>query len=71
MFIKEELSLATFEAWQGGADTLATIIENDKVGEAEDFFGELFPEGATRTQVNDVLWFDGDLVLEALGIEEE
>lgn len=71
MYIKEELELKTFEAWQGGADTLATIKEAGLCEQAEEALGELFPNGATRTEINDVLWFDSDWLLQSLGLAEE
>ncbi|HEN9012894.1 TPA: hypothetical protein ACG6RF_002056 [Streptococcus agalactiae] len=54
-------SIAEFQAWSGGRDWLETIIEEDKVEEAdrylEDIIGE---EGITETELNDLLWFDDD-----------
>ena len=32
---------------------------------------ELYPEGLTDTELNDLLWFDADWILENLGIKEE
>ena len=71
MYIKEELDLTTFEAWQGGEITLATIKEAGLCEQAGEVLGELFPNGATRTEINDVLWFESDWLLQSLGLAEE
>ena len=31
----------------------------------------LYPDGIDETQLNDILWFDSELVYEMLGISEE
>ena len=66
-----EVSLYDFEAWSGGADTLNRVIDNGKVEELENLLEELYPEGLSDTELNDILWFEEDWVYENLGIRTE
>ena len=69
--INENLSISDFEAWSGAKDTKETIIDNNKEHEFDSLIEELYPDGLTDTQLNDLLWHDSDWVLEQLGIEIE
>lgn len=71
MRIYKELSLENFEAWSGAVDTLEKIKEAGKCEELEFLLEELYPDGLDETQLNDLLWFDDEQVLEWLGISEE
>ena len=72
MEIKKEMSLREFEAWSGGAANLKRIIELDKVEEVESYLQDMFySEVPTETQVNDVLWFEIDYILDLLGLTQE
>ena len=70
MRIISDISIANFDAWSGAKDTLEQIIDNNKVREFDNLIDELYPEGLTDTQLNDILWHDSDWVLDSLGIEE-
>lgn len=69
--ILEDLSIADFEAWSGAKSTKQTIIDNDKERDFDSLIEDLYPEGLTDTQLNDLLWHDSDWVLDQLGIEED
>ena len=71
MKIISEVSISNFESWSGAKETQKTIIENDKENEFDFLIEELYPDGLTDTQLNDILWFESDWVFENLGIEEE
>lgn len=71
MIIKTDMNLADFEAWSGGRNTLDAIIAEDKCGELEAMLEELYPEGMTSTELNDLLWFDSEWLFEVLEIEED
>ena len=63
--INSELeSLAEFEAWSGGKDTLQAVIDAGKLGQLDMIAEEIFPEGCTDTELNDWLWFDSDFIFE-------
>lgn len=68
--IERNVSVENFPAWSGGKDTLDKIIEADKVNQFDAMIEELYPDGITRTELNDILWFDEELP-KFLGIEEE
>ena len=70
MKITSEMSLRDFEAWSGAKDTLNKLIELDKCDELEFILDDLYPNGLTETELNDILWFDDEWIYETLGIEE-
>ena len=69
--INENLSITDFEAWSGAISTKETIIENNKENEFNSLIEELYPDGITDTNLNDLLWHDSDWCLEQLGIDIE
>ena len=70
MKITSEMNLKNFKAWSGAKDTLNKLIELDKCDELEFMLDDLYPDGLTDTQLNDILWFDDEWIYETLGIEE-
>ena len=70
MKITSEMSLKNFKAWSGAKDTLNKLIELDKCDELEFILDDLYPDGLTDTQLNDILWFEDEWIYETLGIEE-
>ena len=71
MLIKTETNLRNFEAWSGAIETKKIILDAGLEEEFEMLIDELYPEGLTDTELNDLLWFDSDWILENLGIKEE
>ena len=58
--------------WSGAVDTLQVIEENGKEEELMLLLDEIFLESIpTLTEVNDILWFDDEMIFESLGIIEE
>ena len=70
MKITSEMSLKNFKAWSGAKDTLNKLIELDKCEDLEFILDDLYPDGLTETELNDILWFDDEWICETLGIEE-
>ena len=68
MTIKSEISLENFEAWSGGRSTLNRIINEGKCSQLESMLEEMYPDGMTDTELNDLLWHDSDTVFEWLDI---
>jgi hypothetical protein len=66
-----ETTLLEFEAWRGAVDTKNTILENNKENDFDALIEELYPDGLSETQLNDILWFDSGWILEYLGISQE
>ena len=69
--IIDNASISNFEAWSGAKDTQQTIIDNNKENDFDNLIEELYPEGITDTQLNDLLWHDSDWCLEQLGIDND
>ena len=71
MTITYELDLNSFQAWSGAKETLERIQREGKCTELENILEELYPDGMTETELNDLLWFDSESVYEWLGIRSE
>ena len=71
MTITYELDLNSFQAWSGAKDTLDRIQREGKCAELENILEELYPDGMTETELNDLLWFDSESVYDWLGIRSE
>ena len=69
MKLYSETKLVDFQAWSGAVDTKNTIIEHNKAEEFDYLIEELYPDGLSETQLNDLLWFEEEWIFEQLGIE--
>ena len=71
MEYKIECDLEDFGAWQGGRDTLDTLIERGDCKAVEQLLADVFPdETPTETDINDFLWFECDLIAQHLGYDD-
>ena len=59
-----------YQPWAGAIDTYALIDMNNKLDELDNLITELYPNGLSMTELNDILWFESDWVLAQLGIED-
>ena len=67
-----EENFSDFEPWSGAVSTWQRIMDEGKADEAERYLEEIEPEdGWTKTAINDLLWFDSDLVYKALGMRPD
>ena len=64
-----EINLENFEAWSGGADTLRTLT-HDQCEQLEIIIDEIYPDGLSATELNDLLRFEEDAIAEWLGFED-
>ena len=71
MKVITETTLREFDAWSGAVSTKNLIISLGLEEEFEELINELYPEGLTDTQLNDILWFEEDWILENLGVGVE
>ena len=69
--INEDGTLRDFEAWSGAIETQKKIIEKNKAEEFDNLIDELYPDGLTDVQLNDILWFEDEYIFEMLNIEVE
>lgn len=76
MKVTYEFDLREFKAWSGGSNTLEKIREFDlthpgAMDVAQRYMEECFcGEDATETEINDMLWFEDDAILDAIGYYE-
>ena len=63
--------LDKFIPWSGAVSTWEKIEEENKLDQLESTLEDLYPDGLTETELNDLLWFDEDSVYEWLGILDE
>ena len=68
---KENTSLSNFDAWGGAVETKERIINEGKANDFDNLIDELYPDGLSETQLNDLLWFEENWIFEYLGIEDE
>ena len=71
MKIISEITLEEFNPWSGAVETWQRIFAENKASEFESQIEELYPNGLTDTELNDLLWFDSESVFEWLGITDE
>lgn len=71
MKVITETSLYNFDAGGGAINTKERIINEGKAEEFAQLIEELYPDGLTDVELNDLLWFDNKWIYETLGIEEE
>lgn len=71
MALAVNVGINGFKPWSGAISTWNEIEEANKVDELEYLLEEIYPEGITDTQLNDILWFESDWIYESLGITDE
>jgi hypothetical protein len=54
----ENTSILNFEAWSGAVDTQERIINEGKANDFDALIKDLYPDGLSETQLNDLLWFE-------------
>lgn len=64
-------TVSEFTPWQGAVSTYDTIVEENKLDDLDLLLEDLFPEGISEGQLNDILWFESDWVFAQLGIKED
>mgnify|MGYP003517429501 CR=1 FL=1 len=71
MRIFYELDLEKFDAWGGAIYTLDRLRKEGLCEQLEFILEDLFPDGMSQTELNDLLWFDSDWIYESLEIDDE
>lgn len=69
MFYQKEFDIYKFQFWSGAKDTIKKIEELGAMRDLEQLIVDIFPEGATETDINDFVWFEDIMIEESLGIE--
>ena len=68
MKIYTEQSLKNFEFWSGAEDTVK-YLTLDELDTLEELLEECYPDGIGETELNDIFWFEDDMIAEWLGYE--
>lgn len=61
----------SYTPWSHADATYSKIATAGKLGELEDWLEEMYPDGISEVELNDLLWFDADEVLRAMGLSDE
>jgi hypothetical protein len=72
MEFRKNINIENLHTWEGGKDTFNTIKEHGKLNELEHLIDEFFIGSTpTETEINDLLWFDDEMIFKHLGINED
>lgn len=71
MKIYTEQGLNRFQPWSGAITTYDRAAEAEKLDELEYILEDIYPEGMSETELNDLFWFDDDWIYETLGMHNE
>ena len=70
MKIYSEDGLRNFEFWSGAREN-ALKLTLEQLDEVESMLEDMYPDGISDTQLNDLFWFDFDEVCNWLGISDD
>jgi len=70
MKITTEQSIANFKFWSG-AKSNASELTFSQLNEIESILEEIYPDGLSETELNDLFWFDFETVKDWLNITDE
>jgi hypothetical protein len=62
--------LANFDFW-AGAVAVAEVITYSEFQLIEECIEDVFGDGVTETQINDIFWFETELICSIIGITQE
>lgn len=68
MKVCKEVPLNEFDFWAGAKDRVKYLTD-DELEQIEEILEEIYPEGLSETDINDLFWFEEDLIAEWLGYE--
>jgi hypothetical protein len=63
------VTLDDYTPWSGAVDTWDKIQEKGLVDALESTLEDIYPDGLTMTELNDILWFEQDWLEGALGVK--
>jgi len=70
MKITTEQSIANFKFWSGAKSNAAELTFS-QLNEVESILEDLYPDGLSETELNDLFWFDFETVKDWLNITDE
>ena len=60
--------IGNFKAWSGAVDTWGALEEHGRLETLESLLEEIYPDGMSETELNDLLWFEPEMVCEWVGL---
>ena len=69
MRIYRDIPLTQFEFWAGGKDTVEELTDSE-LEQIEQILEHIYPEGLSAGELNDIFWFQRDLIAEWLGYKD-
>ena len=66
MKIYQEKAIKNFEFWSGAEDRVK-YLTLDELDTLEEMLEECYPDGIGETELNDIFWFEEDMIAEWLG----
>ena len=69
MIIKNECQLANFAFWGGAVDTVSDLDYSDMCA-VESILEDMYPNGISEGELNDIFWFERDFVAQCLGYDD-
>lgn len=70
MTIREEISIESFQFWSGAEDRADKLTYNELVSIGKEL-EDMYPDGMTATELNDLFWFDFDSIAQMIGETED
>lgn len=70
MTIKTEITLHNFEFW-GGAQENVKLLTTPELNTVEYMLTDCYGEDLTATQLNDLFWFDFNIICEWLDLDPD
>ena len=61
--------LTLFKPWGGAKDIWDLIVAQDKIAALDAALEDMYPEGITATDLNDILWFEKDWVIDSIDLK--
>ena len=69
MKVYREIPLSEFDFWAGAKDT-AKYLTEEELEQIEQILEEICPEGMSEFEVNNLFWFEHELIAKWLGYED-
>ena len=66
MRVYQELNLIDFRPWSGAVNTMEELT-SEEINILQETLEELYPDGLSDTQLNDILWFEDEWISEVIG----
>ena len=66
MLVYQQINLIDFKPWSGAVNTMEELTTAEMMI-LEETLEELYPDGLSETELNDILWFEDEWISEVIG----